>query len=57
MRTTRLLLVRFLAITAAIGGAYAGSRGRVPSSGFATPGVDASYDYVGKNSCLLSPHT
>jgi hypothetical protein len=56
MRTTRLLLVRFLAFTAAIGGAYAGSRGRVPSSGFATPGVDASYDYVGKNSCLLSPH-
>lgn len=30
--------------------ASSATRGRIPSSGFGTPGVDASYDYVGKKS-------
>jgi hypothetical protein len=31
------------------GNSNGNGRGSVPSSGFATPGVNASYDYVGKN--------
>lgn len=43
-----------LALTIACIEASSATRGRISSSGFGAPGVDALYDYVGKKS---SPST